>query len=141
MPTRTGVAVTDFPTYFSPLEKPGAFVGVVISTELPVLDGITPTPGALIRPDTPLVFDITSPNTFVLIIPMVILDPFRAPEPTHDNDKFHPLYNGSTREAIVHATSGDPGFRYSIYRRGGWTSDPVLLLYAVDEFGNMFVGP
>jgi hypothetical protein len=108
----------------------------------PTLDNITPTPGELIRPDTPIVFDITGPRPFVLIIPMIIIDPFRVPEPTHDNDNFEPLYEDeSTRVAIVHAISGDDGYRYSLMRRGGWTTEPRLRVYAVDDRGNMFVGP
>lgn len=101
----------------------------------PTVTIVSPTPGTTVYPDTPLVFDITDASGFSIIIPMVILDPLKVPEPTHNTEAFEPLYAASTRVAIV------GGFRYTLRRKHGWYASPSLLIWAVDASGNIWTGP
>lgn len=100
----------------------------------PVVSNVSPPSGQPILPDTPLQFDITDADGFVLIIPMIMLDPYRLPEPVTDNlTAFTPLYVASTRVAIT------DGFRYTLRRKGGWTTQPELVIWAVDINGTIYV--
>jgi len=103
----------------------------------PTLTNLEPPNGQPVGPDTPIQFDMTDSDGLVLVIPMITLDPFRLPEPAHDFTEFTELYldGGSTREAISN------GYRYTLRRKGGWTTNPQLRVFAVDLLGNVYVGP
>lgn len=106
----------------------------------PVVSNVEPANGLPILPDTPLQFDLTDSVSLLLVAPWIILDPFHLPEPVHDNVDFTPLYQvspssiGSSRLAIT------DGFRYTLRRRGGWTSSPTLLLNVTDSGGGSLLG-
>jgi len=100
----------------------------------PVVSNLEPPAGSLVRPDTPISFDITDADGFSLIIPMMSLNDFTTPEPVTNNlDGFEPLYQGSTRTAIT------GGYHYVLRRKGGWTATPRLIIWAVDRVGSVYV--
>lgn len=107
----------------------------VTVTSVITVTNLEPPNGQPILPDTPLQFEVLSPGGFAIITPWIILDPFRLPEPVHDTEDFTPLYQGSVR------TSFGTNFRYTLRRRGGWTSSPRLLIWAVDTNGGIWIGP
>lgn len=104
---------------------------------LPVVSNLEPPNGTPILPTTPIQFDITDPDGFLLIIPMISMNPFTLPEPTHNTENFEPLYEngGSTRVSIP------SGFRYTLRRVGGWYATPKLIIWAVDITGAIWIGP
>jgi hypothetical protein len=107
------------------------------------MTNLSPANGTPIGPATPLQFDIDHPDGWAIIIPMISLNDFAVPEPTArgiiDADfAFEPPYHdgGSTRVLV----SGNK-YRYTLRRKGGWTSTPRLMLWAVGANGEVWVGP
>lgn len=101
----------------------------------PTVTILDPAPNTQIYPDTALSFEITSLGGFAMITPWIVLDPFRVPEAVHDSVEFVDLYAGSERIAITN------GYRYTVRRKGGWTSTPRLLIWAVAFDGTVWIGP
>jgi len=100
----------------------------------PVVSNLIPADGDPILPNTPIQFDITDEDGFAFIMPLIILDPYRLPEVVHNNVDFEPLYleGGSTRVAITN------GYRYTLRRKGGWTTQPLLVIRAIDVHGAVY---
>lgn len=100
-----------------------------------------PAPGVSMLPDEALIFEVTDPSGFSAIIPMVILDPFAAPEVASrgviDGEfAFEALYSlRSTRTVIPN------GYRYMLLRRGGWEVNPRFYILVVDSAGNVTIAP
>lgn len=97
----------------------------------PVVTWISPTPGSVLGPNTPLVFDVTDNVGLARALVKVILG--QEWELPHDGAGFSPRYiAGSTRTTI----SG--GYRFSLVRSGGWVgSNPTVEPIPIDTSGNV----
>lgn len=99
-----------------------------------------PAPGVSMLPDEALIFEVTDAGSdLAAIVPMVILDPFAAPEVVcrgviDGEFAFEALYSlRSTRTVIPN------GFRYRLLRRGGWEVNPRFYILVVDSAGNVTI--
>ena len=94
----------------------------------PTIEDQTPTPGAIINNATPVSFDILG-----AVVTIVYVQRYGEQiwETVYNNSTFAPIYAGSTREAIT------GGYRYTVYRQGGWGRAPTFTATAVDADGNI----
>jgi len=99
-------------------------------TTLPVVTWVSPSPGSVIGPNTPLVVNVTDNVGLARALVKVILG--QEWELPHDGAGFSPRYAaGSTRTAI----SG--GYQFSLVRAGGWVGSPIVEPIPIDTSGNV----
>lgn len=110
-------------------------VSIIGAGSATVVSNLQPAAGTPVYPDTPLYFEVTNALGFTLLIPMILMDPFRLPEPTYADGAFEPLYSDSTRHDVGSTA------QFTIRRKQGWYATPRLVLYAVATDGTIWVGP
>lgn len=100
-------------------------------TTPPTVTNFDPAAGTAIGRNAELSFDVQD-NTglFRRVVVMAELVGLQRTEVIHDGDGFLPPYLPSSRVTVLN------GFRYSARRTGGWPTDILVKVFAIDQGGN-----
>lgn len=98
----------------------------------PVVSNFNPPSGSSIAAAAGLSFDVTDDSgAFARIFAVARFLTFGVDEVIHDGDAFTARYaQQSSRVPIAN------GFRYTVYRYGGWQDSPHIRVYPIDGSGN-----
>lgn len=96
----------------------------------PVVGNFVPTPGTPIATTAHLQFDVTDNLSSLRAVFVVCFFASGAVEVVYDGSAFRAGYESSTRTGIA------GGYRFTVFRTGGWTSAPSLQMFAFDTSGN-----
>ena len=102
-----------------------------VDTVPPTIGDFEPEPGTTISSTQSIAFSLVDETgTFHALIVGVAFESESRYDVVHDGAEFGPDYRNSTRETIAN------GFRYTVIRRQGWTSQPRFRVIGVDGGGN-----
>ncbi len=100
-------------------------------SDAPVIDNFSPPPGTTLAPSAALSFDVTDDVAFRRIIVTVTQQADGIEEVAHDGNSFRGLFQTTSVRTLIAG-----GWHYSLRRLGGWTSAPIVKVFAVDTSGN-----
>ena len=99
---------------------------------VPTVSFVSPSPGAAIETNDPIVVDVVDEDTADLSVFLFAALSNGAQEVVWDGSAFALYYSGSTRAAIAN------GYRYTIRRNAGWPNGPVSIkANAIDDTGGI----
>lgn len=96
----------------------------------PVVDGFAPTSGSRLGQGQAVAFNVTEAGGIRALWVTVEFPAIGAWEVVWNGSRWASGYSTSSRSSIV------DGHRYTVRRNGGWPSDPVFRIQAVDTAGN-----
>lgn len=95
----------------------------------PVVTPVSPV-GPALSTSTPIVFDVTDNGALGRVVVHAAFAELGLEEVVHNGDRFAPFYAASSSRTPI-----DGGWRYSVVRRAGWPSSPVINVIARDAAG------
>lgn len=105
---------------------------VAEDTEPPTIGDFDPALGETLSRTGSVSFSLVDESgTFHALVVNVAFESENRYDVVHDGNEFGPDYRNSTREVIAN------GYRYTIVRRLGWTSQPRFRVVGVDSGGNL----